>query len=209
MQVDGSTVVLGIFGDPVEHSLSPRMQNAAIAAAGINAVYVPFHVEKGAVGAAVAAVRALGLLGVNVTVPHKEAVLPYLDAIDAEAEMIGAVNTIVNRCGRLIGYNTDGQGFLASLRSDLAFDPGGRKAVVLGAGGAARAAVAALAKAGAAAVTIVNRSRDRAETLRETFRGPFPDTELSVCAMDPEKLEGFVLAADLLVNTTTVGLHGD
>ncbi len=113
--ITGKTRVLGIFGDPVAHSLSPLMQNQALRQAGIDAVYVPYHVRVEQLPQAVAAIRALGLWGVNVTVPHKEAVCVLLDDVDPAARLIGAVNTIVNREGRLTGYNTDGMGFLGSL----------------------------------------------------------------------------------------------
>ncbi|RMF47888.1 MAG: shikimate dehydrogenase, partial [Deltaproteobacteria bacterium] len=142
------------------------MQNEAIRRAGIDAVYVPFHVAPESLPGAVAAIRALGLAGVNVTIPHKEAVLPLLDEVTADASRIGAVNTIVNRKGRLVGYNTDGAGFVQSLREDLDFDPGGCRAVFLGAGGACRAALYALAEAGAGEIVLVNRTVERAETLR-------------------------------------------
>nr|NIQ92778.1 shikimate dehydrogenase [Desulfuromonadales bacterium]NIR33899.1 shikimate dehydrogenase [Desulfuromonadales bacterium]NIS39189.1 shikimate dehydrogenase [Desulfuromonadales bacterium] len=123
MNISGASRVLGIFGDPVGHSLSPVIQNAALEEAGIDAVYVPFHVLPGELENAVTSLRALNIGGVNVTVPHKEAVCAYLDEIDPEARQIGAVNTIVNRSGVLVGYNTDGRGFLKSLEEDLGFDP--------------------------------------------------------------------------------------
>lgn len=135
VKLTGKTRVLGIFGDPVAHSLSPVMQNQALQQAGIDAVYVPFHVTAEQLPQAVASIRSLGLWGVNVTVPHKEAVFPLLDDIDPAARLIGAVNTIVNRNGRLIGYNTDGLGFLRSLAEDLHFSPDGRRILLLGAGG--------------------------------------------------------------------------
>lgn len=209
MQITGTTKIVGIFGDPVSHSLSPGMQNAALEAAGIDAVYVPFHVAGQELAQAVGAVRALELVGVNVTVPHKEGVMPLLDEIDPDAALIGAVNTIVNRSGRLVGYNTDGIGFLASLRDDLDFDPAGRRVVLLGAGGAARAAIVALAGAGASSIAIVNRTADKAENLQLEFRKHFPDVRISVCPLPSSRLEQIVSDAELLVNTTTIGMHGE
>ncbi len=209
MQLNGTTKVLGIFGDPIAHSLSPRMQNAAIEAADINAVFVPFHVRKVELEAAVAAIRSLGLIGVNVTVPHKEAVMPFLDEIDNEAKLIGAVNTIVHLDGRLIGHNTDGRGFLDSLQSDLSFQPAGKNVLLLGAGGAARAAIVALAQATAARITISNRTFGKAEELRAEFSGLFPDTEFVAEPFEVERLQPHLASADLLVNTTVVGLHGE
>jgi len=209
MKLAGTTKVLGIFGDPIAHSLSPRMQNAAIEAAGINAVYVPFHVTPAELGTAVAAIRSLGLLGVNVTVPHKEAVLPLLDEVDEVAAQIGAVNTIVNRGGRLVGYNTAASGLMRALHAELSCETAGKQVVVLGAGGAARAAVVAIAKAGARRIVIANRTADKAEKLFNVFRDQSLNADLLPLALDDPRLDALLAEADLLVNTTTVGLHGE
>jgi shikimate dehydrogenase len=147
MLISGSTKVFALFGDPVTHSLSPIMQNAAFKALQLDCCYVPFLVREGSLAAAVKAVRELNLGGVNITIPHKEKVLAYLDQVDEGALQIGAVNTIVNRDGYLFGYNTDASGFLASLRS-VGFEPNGKRVVVMGAGGAARAAAVALVHEG-------------------------------------------------------------
>ena len=210
ISVKGTTRVLGIIGDPIAHSLSPTMQNAAIAAAGIDAVYVPFHVKPDAIEQAIAALRALDILGINVTVPHKESVMPFLDHIDSEAELIGAVNTIVNENGRLVGYNTDGRGFLQALELDLGFVPEGKSSVVLGAGGATRAAVEALARAGADEVVVVNRTPKKAEQIVAEFEPHFPKTRFAALPFDngAEIADAFA-GADLLVNSTTCGLHGE
>lgn len=143
MKLTGSTKVLGIFGDPVAHSRSPHMQTAALTAAGIDAVYVPFHVSAERLQDAVRSIVALELHGVNLTIPHKEAVCALLDELDEDARLIGAVNTVVRCKDRLVGYNTDAPGLLNALRDDLQFDPEGRRVLVLGAGGAARAAFVA------------------------------------------------------------------
>ncbi len=209
MKLKGSTRVLGIFGDPVAHSLSPAMQNEALRQAGIDAVYVPFHVPPTRLPEAVAALRALNLWGVNVTVPHKEAVLPLLDEVDPEARLIGAVNTIVNRNGRLIGYNTDGLGFLRSLAEDLGFAPGGKKVLLIGAGGACRAGAVTLARAGVAALTIANRTPARAEGLAKEFSEVFKGTRFATRGMEPADLDEAVQGVDLVVNTSAIGLRGD
>lgn len=209
MQLNGTTKILGIFGDPIAHTLSPKMQNAAIAAAGINAVFVPFHVKEDVLPGAVAAIRSLGLVGVNVTVPHKESIIPYLDEIDSEAKLIGAVNTVVNLDGRLIGHNTDGRGFLNSLHSELSFLPAGKNVLLLGAGGAARAAIVALAQADVGRIVISNRTYGKAEELVKEFSGHFPDTELIAEPFATEKLQSHLASVDLLVNTTVVGLQGE
>jgi len=209
VKVSGKTRVLGIFGDPVAHSMSPLMQNQAFQQAGIDAVYVPYHVRAEQLPQAVAAIRALGLWGVNVTVPHKEAVCSLLDEIDPAARMIGAVNTIVNRQGRLIGYNTDGMGFLRSLAEDLQFHCEGKRILLLGAGGACRAALVALARAGASHIGIANRSRSRAEALVGEFSRIFPGVGFADYGIGNEELLRAVQRVDLLANTSSVGLKGE
>lgn len=138
MDVSGKTKLVGIFGDPIEHTLSPAMHNSAFAALGLDMCYIPFHVHPNELPAAVRAVRSLNLLGVNITVPHKENVIPLLDDVDAEASFIGAVNTVVNSGNRLKGYNTDGRGFMSSL-SEKGIDVSGKDVLMIGAGGASRA----------------------------------------------------------------------
>lgn len=207
--ISGKTRVCGILGDPVEHSFSPAMHNAAFRAAGLDYVYVPFPVKPADLGRAVEAVRALGLAGVNVTIPHKEAVLPLLDELSNEAGLIGAVNTIVNRGGRLLGDNTDGRGFLRSLRESAGCDPAGRTALVLGAGGAARAVAVQLALAGAARLLLANRSRARSAELA-LFIKEKTGTEAEIIgwpAGEGETLPGEILqSADLVVQATSLGM---
>lgn len=212
MTIRGTTGILGIFGDPVAHSLSPAMQNAALRSCGIDAVYVPFHVRPQHLEGAVAAIRSLDIRGVNVTVPHKEEICRYLDTIDAEARLIGAVNTIVNRQGTLTGYNTDGLGLLRSLEEDFGFRPEGRRILLLGAGGACRAALAALARAGAAWIGVANRTRSRAETLVREFESKLVGTtfaSFSSLNLEAEALAAVFPGIDLVVNTSSVGLKGE
>lgn len=204
--INGETRVTGIFGDPVAHTLSPAMHNAAFTALGLNFVYLPFHVRREALAAAVAGIKALGLAGVNITVPHKEAVLPLLDEVAEEARLIGAVNTVVNRGGALVGYNTDATGFLRALQ-EAGFDPAGRPAVVIGAGGAARAVVVALARAGVWEITIFNRTLSRAAALAELVRAE----GIAAAALSWADLTGagkkVVAQAALVVQTTSLGMH--
>ncbi|MDK2881055.1 MAG: shikimate dehydrogenase [Clostridia bacterium] len=206
--IGGQTKVFALYGDPVGHSLSPVMQNRAFAACGLDCCYVPLRVKREGLPTAVAAIRALGLGGVNITIPHKESVLKYLDEVDREAELIGAVNTVVRRENRLCGYNTDAAGFLRSLRKEAGFEATGKKAVVLGAGGAARAVAFALAIGGAASLAVINRDPGRARTLAAdvekktgccTAAGSFQDGLLE------EALKG----TDLVVNATPVGMFPD
>src|SRR5437763_1846286 len=137
MQVTGKTKICAVIGDPIEHTISPAMQNAAFEALGLDYYYVPFRVEPGDLEKAIEGVRAMHLYGLNVTIPHKVAILPFLDELDDLAENLGAVNTIVNHGGRLKGYNTDAAGFYQALLNQGIF-PTGKNITILGAGGAAR-----------------------------------------------------------------------
>jgi len=180
------------------------MHNAAFAATGLNWCYVALPVGRARLGDALRGLAALGAAGANVTVPHKEAALAYLDETTDEARAIGAVNTIRVDGERLVGYNTDGGGMLDALRIDGGVDVGGARAVVVGAGGAARAAAFALADAGAASVVIANRNWDRAASLVADVRRAFPRS-----AVEAVPLDGAAAArmrdASLLVQATTVG----
>ncbi len=201
MVIDGRTQLVGLIGWPVEHSLSPALHNAVFEHLGLNWCYLPLPVPPNQVAAAVRGLLALGFRGANVTVPHKQAVLPFLDEIGSAARAIGAVNTIVIEDGRLLGHNTDGEGFLAAVR-EANFEPAGKQALVLGAGGAARAVVYTLAQA-ACAVTIHNRTAERGDALVKEMRDLNPTAEIGHAA----RLTKLDLASfDLLVNTTPVGM---
>ncbi|BAF59310.1 MAG: shikimate dehydrogenase [Pelotomaculum sp.] len=208
--ISGRTRVCGIFGCPVEHSFSPAMQNAAFKAAGLDYVYVPFLVRPGHLQAAVEAVRALDMAGVNVTIPHKETVLSFLDEISEEARLTGAVNTIVNRTGRLFGDNTDGKGFLRSLKENTGFTPAGKTALLIGAGGAARAVAVQLALAGLKKLFLANRSEGRARELA-AFLAAQAGTEVEVIPWpkgESEVLPGrAVTESDLVVQATSLGMY--
>jgi len=208
MRISGKTRVLGIIGAPVGHSLSPAMQNAAIEELGLDYVYVPFPVEPDFLGQAVEGLRRLGVWGFNVTIPHKSAIIPFLDRIAPEAELCGAVNTVCREGELLVGYNTDGIGFLASVREDLGHDPRGSSVLILGAGGAARGAVAALAGAGVACIVIANRTRERGVALVERCQSAFPGVRFVVSSLAEDELVEHLRGADLLVNTTSVGMNG-
>jgi shikimate dehydrogenase len=210
MPITGTTRIVGIFGDPVAHSLSPRMHNAALTAAGIDAVYVPFHVAPPRLPAAVQAIRALGMVGVNLTIPHKEAACALVDELDPMAAAVGAVNTIVNRAGHLCGYNTDTVGLLRALERELATTVAGRRVLVFGAGGAARAALVALAQAGAAWIGVANRTVARAEQLLTEIAPRWPATAFAALPLvAAELLKGGAGGVDLLVNSSALGLHGE
>ncbi len=203
--VNGKTRILGVFGHPVEHSLSPAMHNAAIAALGLNYLYIPFSVLPDDIGPAIRSLTTLGIIGVNLTIPHKERVLPFLDRIAPEARAIGAVNTVHNDKGQLVGYNTDGEGFAGPLRAQ-GFNSAGKRAVVLGAGGAARSVVFHLARDGAA-ITLVNRTLHRAEILAAEVRAACGGAIVDCVDLDDAAgLTGALAGAELLVNTMSVGM---
>lgn len=209
MQLTGKTQVLGILGDPVQHSLSPRMQNAAIQAADLDAVYVPFRVTREQLCDAVRGIRAMEIRGVNLTIPHKEAACELVDELDEQAQLIGAINTIVNNNGRLKGYNTDGQGLLKALKHELGFEVSGRRIMLLGAGGACRAALVALCQSGAAWIGIANRTRERSHALIAELADHFKGTTLASFSLSASLPARCPKPVDLLVNTSAVGLKGE
>lgn len=206
--LSGTTQIVGLIGWPVSHSVSPPMHNAAFAHLGLDWCYVPLPVAPepaGRIGDAVAGLRGLGLRGANVTVPHKQAVIPHLDQLTPAAQAIGAVNTIVvTRDGTLLGDNTDAHGFIADLRSHQV-EPAGRVVLMLGAGGSARAVAYGLAEAGAAAITIANRTLDKATRLAADLQSLFPACAWAACEL-PGGLAGHAGAATLIVNCTSLGM---
>ncbi len=204
--VRGDTRVVGVFGCPVEHSLSPAMHNAAFAALRLSFIYVPFPVSPDALGTAIRSLPALGIVGVNLTIPHKENVLPFLDAITDEAREVGAVNTVHCLEGRLLGDNTDGRGFYEPLR-EMGLSLPGRQVVVLGAGGAARSVVFRLLREGAN-VILTNRTPARAERLAQDAAAAGYGAQVRVVDGEAERELGNAIAgAELLVHTTRVGMH--
>lgn len=208
-RVHGKTRVVGVYGDPVEHTLSPPMQNAAFEAMGLPYVYVPWHVTSQHLPAAVEAVRALGLAGVNLTIPHKVAVMELLDEVTPRARLIGAVNTIENREGRLIGHNTDAPGFLRSLAEEAGAHPEGRHVFLLGAGGAARAIAVQMLLSGARKVTISNRTLTRAYALQEALADVPAEGTVAVVplAAAAGEFQAELAQADIMVNTTAAGMY--
>jgi len=207
--LSGKSKVYGIFGDPVAHSLSPLMQNHAFQTQGIDAVYVPFHVLPDQLPAAVRNLRALNIAGVNVTIPHKEEILPFLDQIDSTAQIIGAVNTVVNNGGILTGYNTDASGFMRAVRQEFGFQPVGREVLLLGAGGACRAAAVGLASSGVESIIIANRHQAKGEEILNDLVPHFPAVQFTAVDYGNNRYLDAVSKMDLIVNTTSVGLHGE
>jgi shikimate dehydrogenase len=183
------------------------MHNAAFAALGLPYVYLPWALPPDGLGAAAAAFRAMeNFAGANVTVPYKEAIRVHLEALSPEAEGVGAVNTIVPREGRLIGHNTDGEGFIASLREDAGVDPLGARVFLLGAGGGARGVAYALAANGAAEIRVANRSPGRAEALVTSLYSRFPKCQFLALPLQSPGVAEAVGSADVVINATSVGL---
>jgi shikimate dehydrogenase len=201
--ISGKTRLCGVIGAPVEHTMSPIMYNAAFKKLGLDYIYVPFRVTKEDLGKAIEGMRALNLKGLNVTIPHKVTIIQFLDELDPLAGKIGAVNTIVNNGGTLIGYNTDATGFLQALL-ERGIEPKGKNVVILGAGGASRAISFVLAERGANLV-ILNRTPDRAKECAGRISQIF-QREVQALQLGGDNLIKVLEKADILVNTTSVGM---
>lgn len=200
--ITGQTRNFGVIGHPIGHSLSPAMQNAGIRAAGLDCVYIAMPVRETELRQAVEGLKALGFEGFNVTIPHKQAVMAYLDEIDADARMIGAVNAVAIHDGRLIGYNTDMTGFLQGMHKH-GFSPQGKNAVLLGAGGAARAIIWGLVKEGVQSLTIGVRNVPKVQAVAEYFR---PHMDIHVLDWQSEAFGQRLQEAQLLINSTPLGM---
>ena len=197
---DANTTLVGVIGHPVRHSLSPLLHNTAFAALGLNWTSLAFEVAPGRVAGALDGVRALGLAGLSVTMPHKADAAALVDECSDVATALGAVNCVINREGTLRGDNTDGAGFLASLARGAGFDPAGKRCLILGAGGAARAVAVALVGAGCADVAVLNRTAGRAGALATLVGG--------VVRVGTFDEDADVAQADLVVNATPIGMAG-
>jgi shikimate dehydrogenase len=199
MTVSGATRVAAVIGHPVGHSLSPAIHNAAFRAGGLDWVYVALPVEPGEAAAALAGMRALGIAGLSVTMPHKSDVYAAVDVVAPEAEALESVNTVVvDAEGLLVGHSTDGGGFVDSLRADAETDPAGRRIAVLGAGGAARSVIDALGRAGAKEIIVINRT---ASTAAHAARLAGAAGRVGT----PDDVRG----VDIVVNATSVGMGSD
>ncbi|WP_026369618.1 shikimate dehydrogenase [Kallotenue papyrolyticum] len=203
-------ITTGLIGDPVAHSVSPAMHNAAFAHYGLPDRYTLWPTPAAALSGRIAALRAVGMRGANVTLPHKTAVIALLDELDPVAAAVGAVNTIVRLPdGRLRGLNTDVAGFLRAL-AQAGVDAAGRTALLLGAGGAARAVGYGLIMAGVAALVVANRTPARAAALVDDLRtSAGPATRLTATALDDDALGAALAEADVLINATSAGLHAE
>lgn len=190
----------GIIGHPVAHSLSPVFQAAAFVHCGLDVAYEFWDTPTPGLAARMQSVRDADVLGANVTIPHKEAVIPFLDELGGQSARVGAVNTVVNREGRLFGFNTDGPGFVAALRNEAAFEPAGKSILLVGAGGAARGIAFALAEAKAGTIAIWNRTADRSARLVDDVAGAGGNVRVAASS-DPR---GY----DCIVNCTSIGMEG-
>ena len=197
----------GIIGYPIDHSISPIFQQAALDYIGIDAIYEKWEVTPEKVGDFVNQLRAPDSLGINVTLPYKRAVIPFLDEVDEWATSAGAVNTIVNQGGHLSGHNTDGPGFLQALLNETGYDPKGTSALILGAGGAARGILLALVRGGVESIVIANRTLERAgELSRLSYDNGVASEAISISG---DALNEAANSADLIVNCTSLGMsHG-
>lgn len=201
MQITGSTRLTGLFGYPVKHTLSPAMHNAAFRHLGLNLLYLPFSVTPKDLKTAIKSLTALNFIGINVTVPHKQTVIPYLDNITKEAEIIGAVNTILVRGNKLIGYNTDGIGFVKSLGR---YSLKGKTMFLLGAGGAGSAIAVESALCGLKRIFIADKLNNRAKNLSK---------KISMCetiiVRADDEMKDVLPEADIIVNATPIGLNAN
>jgi shikimate dehydrogenase len=208
MHIDGSTRIVGVFGAPITHTASPAMHNAAFEALEMNWVYLAFHVEPRNLRSALRGAREMGLVGINLTVPHKILALDCVDEIDPEARKVGAVNTILIDKDRTRGFNTDGYGFLKAVKEDFNLSIKGKRVLVLGAGGAGRAIAVKCASDGAAKVMVANRTAARIAPIAREIAGT--RSEFQSLALSADAIGKVIQEADLVVNATSVGLaEGD
>ena len=204
MYIDGTTTIVGIFGAPIKHTASPAMHNAAFAAFEMNWAYLAFHVDPQQLRSALQGARDMGLVGINLTVPHKILALECLDEIDAEARKLGAVNTVSIEKGKLRGFNTDGSDFLKAVKEDFNLSIKGKHVLVLGAGGAGRGIAVKCALDGAARVIVANRTLSKIEPIAREIRGT--KSEFLALALTADEIRKVIGGVDLVVNATSVGL---
>ncbi len=205
-KINGKTKIFGIIGYPVKHTFSPYFHNAAFAALKLNAIYVPFEVAPEKLKDALRGLIALGVCGINVTIPHKEAVVSLLDQLSPEAKGIGTANVILVKNGKTQGHNTDGEGFLVSLRKELKVSPKNKSVFIVGAGGAAKAVVYVLAREGAKSVILVDVLHERAKKLALKIAREFPRCNTQSIPYLKSRIDEEALNADILINATPIGM---
>ena len=204
MHLDGSTSLVGVFGAPIKHTASPAMHNAAFEALKMNWAYLAFQVAPQDLRQALQGARVMGIVGINLTVPHKILALECVDEIDAEASKLGAVNTVAMERGKLRGFNTDGYGFLKAIKEEFNLSIRGKRILVLGAGGAGRGIAVKCALDGAARVVVANRTLTKIVPIAQEIRNT--KTEFLSIALTPDEIRRVIPEVDLVVNATSVGL---
>lgn len=209
MEINGETILTGVFGYPVKHSLSPVFQNAAFRFHNLNWVYVPFEVSPDKLKIAVDAIRIFSIRGINITIPHKKEVVKYIDIADNEVQVLEVCNTIVNENGILKGYTTDGTGFLRSLREDGKFSPEKKTVFLFGAGGSAFAIAGALVRSGISGIFICNRTYEKALALKKHITKHFQFKNVETITFESRNDGSIWKNVDLVVNTTSVGMKCD
>ncbi|OGI02468.1 MAG: shikimate dehydrogenase [Candidatus Margulisbacteria bacterium GWF2_38_17] len=206
LSINGKTKLTGLIGYPIEHTKSPHMHNKAYEFLGLNYSYVPLGVTSENLRSAIDGIKALGFSGVNVTIPYKETVIPFLDELSKEASLIGAVNTIKNENGKLIGYNTDGQGFVSDVEEHFSFDFKGKVVLLLGAGGAARSIAVSMLMKGIQSLMIVDAEDAKASALVRHLKKHFM-AKISYSLVESKEMYNFLKTIDLFVNATPIGMH--
>ncbi len=209
MGVKATTGIYGIFGHPVKHSLSPNMHNSAFNELGLDSVYVAFDIDPENIEEATNAIRVIGIKGINITIPHKQTIIPHLDEVAPDARLTGAVNTVKNEDGKLSGFNTDVGGFLRAIREDLDFTPEGKNLFITGAGGAARAVLSAFCMNGGSVVYVSDIIPEKAVELADQFKSNFADITFETISMEDKTLISEIFKhVDILVNASPAGMDG-
>ncbi len=205
-RVNGKTRLIGVVGNPVEHSISPQLHNTISSYLGPDIIYVPFKVAANDLENAVKGLKAINILGFNITIPYKKDIMKYIDDNTKEALLMGAVNTVKNIDGRLYGYNTDAEGFARSYKEETKTGFRGKNVVVFGAGGVARAIIVKVAMDGAQKISIVNRTESKAIEMAELVSNNFKLKIHGYCSTD-KKVNEIIMESDIIINTTSMGMH--
>ncbi|MGO1468465.1 MAG: shikimate dehydrogenase [Tissierella sp.] len=204
-EINGKTGLICLLGSPVEHSKSPYMHNLSFKSLGLDYAYMAFDIEKEKVKEAVNAMKVLDVRGFNITMPHKEIVMKYLDEIKEDAKLIGSVNTVLNKKGKLIGHNTDGKGLIKALKKrDVEYKD--KKIIIMGAGGAAKAVAIELALKGAKEIVIVNRSLENAQKISSTINKNIKTSKARSLLLDENIVKEELEEGSILINATSIGM---
>jgi shikimate dehydrogenase len=206
MLVNGKTQILGIFGNPISHTASPKMQNKALQHLNLNYIYIPFLVTPNQLAAATLSLKALNIRGINVTIPFKQKIIPYLDELDPLAAHIQAVNTVVNQNGNLIGYNTDAPGFIHSLEQEGSYDLTSKTVFLMGAGGAAQGIAYELVNKSIKQLYVWDKENQSALNLTKSLTKS-SKTAIQALPFNDQQLTDYLASSDLVINTTPVGME--